>query len=463
MLRPNIANCVKAFGQVAGCRKGGLTVYAALFATIAVSVGTIAVDFGRMTVLRSEMQNRADAAALAAAVQLDGRENAMARATDVAMNAVVEPSGIPEGSELITVSEVRFYSAIEPQPVLAADDSDANFVEIVLDPHTVNLVFQPVMNATAKAHDATKKDMNATATAGTSPFICHAPPLMMCDLGETDPSIDLDAPENAGRQVVLKEPQGGNGTLAPGNFGLLALPDGSVGANDIEAALAAVEPEDCYSLDIETAPGSKTNKVKDGLNARFDVDSGWPFPAPNVISYPQDTEIESDSNAKIGSGEWDIEGYWQSKHGAAPPGDLDDASRYQVYLYELGEKYLRNGRQTIYPVVNPKPSGFSQINPGGPDIPVDASSPDDPDFDGEPSTEVASNGQARRLIELPILECVAEDIRGHGAYPTNGRYLEVFITEYVDDPPNAAIYGEIVRPLTPNNDADFHANARLVR
>jgi Flp pilus assembly protein TadG len=463
MLSLITVTCSRILTRLAGCREGGLTVYAALFATVAVSFGTIAVDFGRMTVLRSELQNRADAAALAAAVQLDGRKNAMARATDVAVNAVVEPSGIPEGTELITVAEVRFYSEIEPDPVLATDDSDAHIVEVVLDPHTINVVFQPILNAAAQSNEATQRQMLATAMAGTSPFICHAPPLMMCDLAEIDPSIDLDSVENAGRQIVLKEPQGGDGTIAPGNFGLLALPDGSIGANDIEAALAAVEPEDCYSLDVSTGPGSKTNKVKDGINARFDVDSGWPFPAPNVIAYPQDSEIASNPDAKIGSGDWDIEGYWQTKHGAAPPVDLDNASRYQVYLYELGEKYLRNGRQTIYPVVNPHPPGFSQINPGSPDIPVDALNPDDPDVDGEPSTEVASNGPARRLIELPILECVAENIKGAGTYPTNGRYLEVFITEDVDDPANAAIYGEIVRPLSPNNDADFHANARLVR
>jgi len=333
--------------RIVMCRDGGLTVYAALFAMVAVSLGTIAIDFGRMAVLRNEMQNRADAAAIAAAVQLDGREKAMERATNVAINAVDEPSGIPEGTEFITVAEVRFYSVIDPLPILAVDDADANFVEVVLDPHRVNLLFQPIMNATAKANEATEKYMNAYATAGTSPFICHAPPLMMCDLGETDPSIDMDSTANAGRQIVLKEPQGGNATIAPGNFGLLALPDGSIGANDIEAALAAVEPEDCYSLDIETAPGSKTNKVKDGLNARFDVASGWPYPAPNVIAYPRDAEIIADTNVKIGSGNWDIVGYWQDKHSAFPPVDLSNATRYQTYLYEMGEEYLRNGSETI--------------------------------------------------------------------------------------------------------------------
>ena len=65
-------------------RRGSITVYTALFLTAGISAGTLAVDVGRMTVLRSEMQNSADAAAMAGAVQLDGRDNARARALDVA-------------------------------------------------------------------------------------------------------------------------------------------------------------------------------------------------------------------------------------------------------------------------------------------------------------------------------------------------------------------------------------------
>ncbi|MBT3265395.1 MAG: hypothetical protein HN372_13690, partial [Acidiferrobacteraceae bacterium] len=92
------------------------------------------------------------------------------------------------------------------------------------------------------------QSMGAVATAGIDPFICHAPPLMMCDLMEFDPAQDLTAPSAAGRQVQLKQSQNSGSPLAPGNFGLLSLPDGSAGAADIERALAAVEPEDCYCL-----------------------------------------------------------------------------------------------------------------------------------------------------------------------------------------------------------------------
>jgi len=76
---------------------------------------------------------------------------------------------------------------------------------------------------------------------------------------------------------------------------------------------------------------------------------------------------------------------------------------------------------------------------------------------------VASNGYARRLMNVAVLDCIAEDVRGTGTYPTNGRYIEMFITEYVPEPPDAAIFGEVVRPLTSLFSPDFHANVRLVK
>jgi uncharacterized membrane protein len=60
-------------------RRGSITVYTALFLAAGISAGTLAIDVGRMTVLRSEMQNRADSAAMAGAVQLDGRAGARGR------------------------------------------------------------------------------------------------------------------------------------------------------------------------------------------------------------------------------------------------------------------------------------------------------------------------------------------------------------------------------------------------
>jgi hypothetical protein len=288
---------------------------------------------------------------------------------------------------------------------------------------------------------------------------------MLCDFAEEDPALDLALPANIGRQIRLKEPQAGGGTWAPGNFGLLSLPDGSGGANDIEGALAAVEPADCYGIDVITATGSKTNKTKDGINARFDVPGNpWPNPAPNVINFPRDADIIADPNAKLGSGNWDLAGYWMDKHGVAPPADLTGATRYQAYLYELGEEFARNGRETLYPVPASLPAGYTTVTPPAASVPVaaDPANANDNDFDGVPTQTEAANGYARRLVQVAQLNCVAEGINGYGTYPTDGNYIEVFLTETVKDPPDAAIYGEVVRPLTTINSPQFHANVRLV-
>ncbi len=285
---------------------------------------------------------------------------------------------------------------------------------------------------------------------------------MVCDLGETDPTMDLALQSNIGRQIVLKPPPSGSASWGPGVYGLLALPDGSIGADDIEDALAAVQPAECYSLDVSTAPGVKTNKVKHGINARFELDH-LPYPAPDVINYPKDVEIEADPTVVMGSGNWGIDAYWTAKHGGPVPVELQQgpqsASRYQVYLYEQGLQFGRNGWLTIYPVNGALPGGYTLVSPGGQSIPEDAANPDDPDYDGVPSQPVASNGYARRLVQVAVLQCVADGVKGSHTYPTNGNFLEMFLTESVDD---KAIYGEIVRPLSPSNDPDFHANVKLV-
>ena len=453
-----------AFRAFWGCRGegGGVTAYSAFFIVFAIGVGALALDVGRMTVLRSQMQNRADAGAMAGAVQLDGRDGAQARATAVAMNAMSQTSGIPGDGEDLNVQTVNFYSEYDPTPVAATGDEDSKFVEVILEPRRVNFFLEPILNPSGADH---YENLGALAVAAANPFICQAPPLMVCDLGETDPTMDLSLQSNIGRQIVLKPPPSGGTAWGPGNYGLLALPDGSIGADDIEGALAAVQPADCYSLDVSTAPGVKTNKVQNGINARFDLPGGLPYPAPDVINYPQDVEIEADPNVVMGSGNWGIDAYWAAKHGGPVPVELQQgaqsASRYQVYLYEQGLEFGRSDTdgQTIYPVVGALPGGYTLVSPAGPSIPENAAHSNNPDYDGVPSQTVASNGYARRLMKVAVLQCIAEGVRGSHAYPTNGNFVEMFITEAVDA---KTIYGEIVRPLNSSSDTAFHANVKLI-
>lgn len=443
---------------------GGIAIYSAVFSIIAIGGAVLTMDYGRMTVLRAQMQNRADAAAMAGAVYLDGSDGARARATDVATNAATQSSSITIDANDLSVSAVNYYSQLQPNAVVATTDQGASFIEVVLVPKTVNYMFRPVLNLLS-ANGATSGQMSASAVAGPDPYICEVPPLMLCDPGETDPTLDLGLAENIGRQFRLKSPQGGGSPWVAGNFGLLALPDGSSGAAAIQGALAAVIPADCYELDVTTAPGSKTNQVRNGMNARFDLPGGLTPPAPNVINFPRDPDIIADPDVFMGNGAWDSANYWLTKHGVLLPGILAGATRYQVYLYEQNIAFARNGTQTLVPPPTPLPTGFATVTPPGVDLVVaeDEDDENDPDFDGVPSQTVASNGQARRLVQVAVLQCQALGINGSGTYPTEGNYVEMFITETVQSPPNAAIYGELVRRLTPIVSPQFHANVRLVQ
>lgn len=447
-------------------QRGGVMAYGAIFAALAMGSTALAVDIGRMSVLRTQMQNHADAAAMAAAKQLDGKANARVRAEAMARDSIAAYSSIPSNGTELTVKDVNFYSEYDTIKTIAGSDLEAKFAEVVLVPKRVNMIFAPML-AMFSSGASDHSDMEALAVAGPKPYICHAPPLMICNMEEQDPLLSVDLPSNFGRQIVLKEPQAGQATWEPGNFGLLALPDGSSGASDIEAALAAVLPADCYTIDVLTATGSKTDKVKNGINSRFDLPGGLPYPAPNVITYPRDDDIAAGTATRMGNGSWDVAAWWAARHGgAALPIELTNATRYQVYLYEQGLSYARSliyPGETLYPIPSDLSADFEVITPPGQNLAVDAAQPNNPDVDGVPSTTVASNGYARRVVKAAILNCIAENVQGHGEYPTNGQYVEMFITEYVKDPPDAAIYGEIIRPITSLTSPDFHANVRLVR
>ncbi|WP_366554395.1 pilus assembly protein TadG-related protein [Aquibaculum sediminis] len=446
-------------------RDGGVLLYVALSMALLLGLGALGIDTGRMMLLRTQMQNAADTAAMAAAVQLDSRGGARARAEDVARNAFRAQSGLPADSADLLIEEIRFYSSLLDETP-ATSDADALAVEVVVEQRQLNFLFAGFLHMANGNEDGDRSTtIGARAAAAPQPFMCHAPPMMMCNPAEVDSSLDLTDPSNAGRQVVLNEPSGNK--AGPGNFGMLALPDGSGGANRLEGALAAVEPEDCYSLDLTTEPGKMMGPVRRGINARFDLNS-HPYPAPNVINYPADGNIDS-SGILLGNGVWDPYAYWQAMHqhqGHVPPDYLTQYTRYQMYLYELGEIFARqtgSGRQTIYPFSGTPPTGFEEVIPNKPQMPqaVGATEKNRWEDSTPESTPLASNGPLRRVFRLPLINCQDQDVKGRGIYVVDEGYIEVFITQEVDS--EDRILAEIIRPVTPANHPDYHANVRLAR
>jgi hypothetical protein len=135
--------------------------------------------------------------------------------------------------------------------------------------------------------------------------------------------------------------------------------------------LASSKPQACYSRDgVDTEPGQNAGPVKNGLNTRFGIDTGYTGsdygPAVNVrkgakngnqcvkdnkVQYETDATkgvgLERDSchitgkctmmGGRMGAGDWNISRYWTANHpkrGPLPTA-LVVATRYEMYRYEI--------------------------------------------------------------------------------------------------------------------------------
>jgi len=277
------------------CASGSITAYA-VFAIVLLAGSTAFVsDYGRMVLLRNQMQNTADAAALSGGAQLDHFSGARKRAEKMARNAVQDRSQISAKTSSLAVKDVNFYYQISPTRVAATNDIDAYFIEVTLEPRDMNLVFAPIL-VFFGGQALRSKTLTAKAIAVNETISCNTPPFMICDPSEKAGSPgDIMDPKHAGEQYLLKEGGGGgySTTYAPGNYGLLCLADGNCGADAIGDVLASLKSNQCIAPEVQTAPGSKTNQVRNGLNTRMDQGSKNPKnPAPNVINYPRDSNMD---------------------------------------------------------------------------------------------------------------------------------------------------------------------------
>ena len=433
-----------------GDRRGATTIYVAFAGVLALSGGVLALDIGRVVVLRSQMQNAADAAALSAAAQLDGQSDAIMRGTAAATDAISNATSLADTTGDFTIQSIVYYNDVDPTDVVTVLDNEAVYVDITLVPRTISIFLAPALQAISSGAVSDQFTLEATARAGILPIVCAAPPYMACNPAESSGSGDdlLDV-TNAGRQLLAKAGPG-SGSLAPGNFGLLCPSSGNCGAASVGNALAN-DPGLCYTSIVTTSPGVQTQQARNGINARMDTGNKNPKnPAQNVMSYGRDSDM---SGATIlGNGDWDPVAYWMANHPSdSQPSDLSDYTRYQVYLYELGETFYRDENKTGYPTTDITiPGGYITVAPSSNIVPAA----------GVPSSSPSSDIK-RRVIKIAVLNCNALGVQGSGDYPTYGRYVEVFLTEKVAGA-QANTYVEVIGPLLKQYSDDVHINVQLV-
>lgn len=267
--------------------------------TFLLAVG-LCVDFSHFYVVHAELQNAADASALAAASALNsspGGINEAGNRAVAAMNSYeFNNEGVEIGREDVT------YSINIDGPYLTEADAKSpavaklvRFVHVQVPPKTVPVTFSAI------SLGANTIDLTREAKAGMS-----VPPNVFCDWIPLS-VIDDDAnPMRPGQTYVIRG--GPQSQVSPGNRQILAV--NGRGGSDVRFNLAmgineCAEPGQWYEKDTKT--GVAAGPVRAGLNTRFGDYSAQldPETAPPDVNVKEDITWEQYRNATPGSANWE--------------------------------------------------------------------------------------------------------------------------------------------------------------
>ncbi|HEU4651501.1 MAG TPA: pilus assembly protein TadG-related protein [Croceibacterium sp.] len=367
--------------------------YAIALPALIVTAG-VGWDYGRMMAMDSELQNAADQAALAAASQLDGGDDAITRATAAAQDYLASADSqwanvtvMANDGEGLTVAdlEFHFYESYDPETDEFGDEvtdpdagADAEVVRVVVNGREAFFALTAVVGA------LTSGDITAEAVAGVETATCNVPPLMFCI-----PSGDSGFPgdDDIGKGISMHVRANQSDSWAPGNFGFLDIEYPNVDPND-QNHMTGLNSEflGCADDVIESRTGSRTPEMR-ALNTRFDIyenggqvscDGNGNFcPAQNTTknwvvaqSFSNDpsatgpacaatpnnpTWVEASTTPAVntgfpqdtvtsngyGNGTWNGSTYMSANHPGSTLADVPDLdgngsiSRYEVYEWEL--------------------------------------------------------------------------------------------------------------------------------
>jgi len=228
---------------------------------ILLAVG-LGVDISRFYLTKAELQNVADAAALAAVSALDTSPAGIHKAVDRAVAAMnkydfrtVDVS-FPRANVVFAKNLNDDPYMSETSAAVATTADDIRFVKVTTDPSAVPVSF-------AISVLGNSQNQVTTATAGFSVPLnrfCNFLPVSVIDYGTPiEPLQTYTFRASSGTSV------------SPGNYQILAV--AGEGGKDVRVGLAAgvdacAAPGEEYAVD--TKPGVTAGAVRQGLNTRFD-------------------------------------------------------------------------------------------------------------------------------------------------------------------------------------------------
>lgn len=244
---------------------------------ILLAVG-LGVDISRLYLTKAELQNAADAAALAGASALNTSSQGITKAADRAV-AAMNKYDFNHNGVTFPRSNVEFAVNLNG-PYMGESSAQGQaakirFVKVTTPASAVGMSF-------AGAVLGNSKNLNATATAGLSVplnMFCNWLPISVIDMG---------TPISAGNTYTFRSAP--SNSVAPGNYQILAV--AGRGGADVRVGLAqgvdeCAEPGAVYNID--TKPGVSSGPVRAGINTRFDE---------YVTSHVNPTDMPPDKNIR---------------------------------------------------------------------------------------------------------------------------------------------------------------------
>jgi len=261
---------------------------AVLMLGLVLAVG-LCIDVSRIFLLRAELQNAADAAALAAARELNsgdtGINDAVTRAT-----TIVNTRNFNDAA--VTVANVEFSINLDgpymSQGAAIGVAENIRFVRVTTQPASVNILFAgSVLGAT---HNEA-----GTATAGMSVGINNICDFFPIAVALTNPNPAPGTPMS----LTFTQGTGNSATLANFNYIILEVPDINGNGAPETAVLSAGLTDICKSIgaDIQfhMTPSANVNngprQIEDGVNTRFNVYANGYGNALNPTNFPPDSNV----------------------------------------------------------------------------------------------------------------------------------------------------------------------------
>lgn len=487
--------------------QGAILIMGAFILVILIGIAAFALDLGRIYVLRAEMQNAVDSAAISAASELNGeagaRDRAMVAANQEILSHLAHFSKQSELLQGLQAEDFTFYTWIgsnsdsEDPPTdcnaaadgkcLASGDDDASYVEVKLKPsgendsrYTVDLYFLPVLQLFSSEPVATTASSQVKAVAGTHLKVCHFPPLFICDPAEGGDDLE------PGEMVALHE-QGPGTTWGPGTFGWL-VPDELSGLNGnqlLSHRLGSIGGQDCTD-EIEVLGGQIAQWPRWGLNTRFGIyaraehRNNPDFPsAPNVVDYPQDDNLTIQNSGqcepsaeRFGNGHWNVtechpnptqadqqpstfsrNDYNSNYHASAVP---NMSSRFEYYNWEISASgSLPNNSLSAGDI-----HGDEQQCTGNANSSCRLLNGNPNSLSPIPSYIDSIDEYKRRELFVGLVACQANNVKANSVLnvkQTGVKWARFFLTEHVSPPSGPSgvtIHAEFIEEV-PDEDGHF--------